>query len=582
MPRSVLLEFLSSKHLELAKRGYFQMTICQFGTQYPNSYIRLLKKIDEINVYHIKEPRIYQKSYEFEKLNSTILSLLWEMKEEIVFQKEELHFSLADPYYFKDLREQEFVKLQVTPIFHQEDMIGAILIYYQQNAETMSFTKNELSKLLEQLNIAESIKIERDIQEKLGNGGEYCILASRFHQVYLNENAKQYLKIDEDILSLKQNSVMEKFQYFTKQLGVSKLDYLDMDIYYIEKEKLLTTPPDLSLLSMYSLHHHQFGEKLSYLFFRKSPFQEDLSSLLVTISNWLKRLNMETQSQIFEYNDESCIVLIGKEVTIKEFTFLQKDCQEEYVVMLRTPTDIHSKMNLKKLSDFIYEVQPEKFLYQEYTEWLYQRNIESLSYKDNENKKTKNYRIFNAASKEVLCDTVFLPLRTKYRDGHFHSYQNSCEKILTQFGKLEHMKIMISIPMSLLSKRKTLESVKRILSGENILWLNILDDGKLSLEECMKQISKYKKMNVWIVCDSSIYLNYYNMSLFPLIDAIYIQNEEYQDIRNHEVGLPQAIFTYAIHEYKYIFIENFSPNEDADYNHPNCFYIEEVSPNLKN
>ena len=98
-------------------------------------------------------------------------------------------------------------------------------------------------------------------------------------------------------------------------------------------------------------------------------------------------------------------------------------------------------------------------------------------------------------------------------------------------------------------------------------------DGNGDCEQFIKTVSKYKKFNLKTACDSSVYLNYYLMSSLDLFDAIYIQNEEYVNVRNNPVGLPQAIFQYAIKDYKYLIIENFDPKPDYDYNHPNCYYV---------
>ena len=76
MYRKVILEFLSSKHLELSKNDYFQMTICQIGASYQGTIQEMLKKSDEITIYHIKEPRIYQKTYDFCKIDETIISMI--------------------------------------------------------------------------------------------------------------------------------------------------------------------------------------------------------------------------------------------------------------------------------------------------------------------------------------------------------------------------------------------------------------------------------------------------------------------------------------------------------------------------
>ena len=87
MYRNIILEFLTNKHLVLSDNGYYQMTLCELGRKYNDTPLKFVKKEDEINVYHVKEPRIYQKSYDFSKAESTILMMLLELKSEITFNK---------------------------------------------------------------------------------------------------------------------------------------------------------------------------------------------------------------------------------------------------------------------------------------------------------------------------------------------------------------------------------------------------------------------------------------------------------------------------------------------------------------
>ena len=89
MHRNVILEFLTTKHLDLAKAGYYQMTICSLGHDYGDNLIKLVKSEEEISIYHIKEPRIYEKRISFDDLADNLLMMAFELKTEIKFKKSE-------------------------------------------------------------------------------------------------------------------------------------------------------------------------------------------------------------------------------------------------------------------------------------------------------------------------------------------------------------------------------------------------------------------------------------------------------------------------------------------------------------
>ena len=132
---------------------------------------------------------------------------------------------------------------------------------------------------------------------------------------------------------------------------------------------------------------------------------------------------------------------------------------------------------------------------------------------------------------------------------------------------------MISLSSSVLKKRKTLEAIKKVLVNQNTLWVNVIYDKKITDTEFLKLISKYKCYNVMLSCDSSVFLDIVLMKTLILFDGIYLQDSEYQSIIKNEVGLPQAILSFCINDYKQIFMENFNPSKDDDLVHDSCLYV---------
>ena len=233
-------------------------------------------------------------------------------------------------------------------------------------------------------------------------------------------------------------------------------------------------------------------------------------------------------------------------------------------------------MDLKKISDFIYSVHPEKFDYQEYVQYLTTIGNESLSYLGEFKFDDSFYEIVNVDKVNSIGKMYSLPLRENLRNTHFKSYSDNVLKHISYMTKIEEDKIMINIPFSLLQKRKTLEDIKKIISNNNQLTINVIYDNNALCDEFIKVIAKYKKLNILLCCDSSVYLNFYLMPSIELFDSIYVQYEEYNHIRSRSVGMPQAIFSYVLHEYKNLIIENFEENEDLDFIHPNCYYVKKI------
>lgn len=571
MYRKVILEFLTTKHLELSNAKYYQMTICILGHNYQNSLLSLIKNEEEIAIYHVKEPRIYEKSMSFDNLTDNILMMLIELKEEIRFKKEDLNFKLLDPFYLKDLQNQEFQSLQATPIFENDNVVGAVITYFNEDNGMIKYTNNELVKLIHNLDLTEIDDFENQVYGKITSKVEFLLAAISSKQIYLNDNAKKYLGVKNNIVFRNNLKLEKQIQNMINGLGFKKIKYGDLTIYYIECNKLKeNSTENMDIFALQCLNSHNFDNDFSYIFVRKSLFSTT-SELIKQLQMLNLRLEIDNY-KLYEFNDETLIMIIDRVVSSSIIEQIKKYLSDDYLIILTTNKDVTNKMNLIELSKYLYDVQPISYNCTDYIKWLNKKNSEKLSYNDKFKENKLNYAIFNSVDNHVLTKMSMLPLRLEYRDSHFIAYEKIIEKSLICLSKLQEEKIMITIPASLLNKRKTYEDVKKILLN-NELWINVIVKGNEDQNEFLKLIAKYKKLSVMMSCDSSVYLNYCYMTTLPLFDGLYIQNSEYEYIKNQDVGLPQVIFDYAIKQYKYLIFEDFNPDQETAYEHFNCYYV---------
>lgn len=572
MYRNVILEFLTTKHLELNKNNYFQMTICKLGQKYDNEMLKLAKKEDIISIYHIKEPRIYHKEISFDVLENNIVMMAIDLKQEIKFNKKDLNFMLNDPFYLKDLQKQEFMSLVVTPVIEDENVIGVVITYYNQENGYIKYTNNELLKLFNNLTIDSCKSFENKLLEELKLENELLLVASNSKEYYLNQSLRNYLHIEDAMINRMDNKKNAIVEEFISQIGISTYTYENLTIYYIEKFKLLNTPNNnCELLAIKNINNNDLIEKFTYIFVKKNIFTNN-DQVEDTLVNIAKRL-MCTDYKLYEFNDETTIMLMNKSIISKDVVRIRNLFNSDYVMVLRGTKEITNKMNLKQLSSYLFDMLPDIFDLDIYIKWVNQRNIERLSYDDKFKDNKYIYEVVNSLDQNKLCEMSYLPLRLTYRNDHYHSYISSVERELAFCIKQSENKIFLTIPLSLLKKRKTYEDIKKIIQ-HNELWINVICQNEENPQDFLKLVSKYKKLKLMLCCDSSIYLNYFYMNALPLFDALYIQDYEYTHIRTQEVGLPQLIFDYAIKTYKYLIFENFMPDSNYDYNHFNCYYVQ--------
>lgn len=569
MYRKVILEFLSSKHLELSKNDYFQMTICQIGASPQGSIQEMLIKSDEITIYHIKEPRIYQKTYDFSKIDETIISMILDIKEEVTFNKNDLNFTLKDPFYFNDLQELTFESLQAT-LFNVNGIDIIILIYYNKPNGHITIKLPEVSKLIKDLQKDKDNDIKEEIENLIKPSFKLSYALKNDKYIYVNDQLKEYLKLPSNLLKTKETSFIGRINHFIDSLGVKKVKYQDINLYYLEekpKDEMVENP----VLSLYSLDTLKLPKEFTILFFR-SDLNLTLKNDLETLDKCLHTLLVEDY-HLFAYSDEAFVYIIPGIITKDNMTKIIQMLSNHYLCFVTSPNQIKPSMNIKRIIKYLYEEEPSEFSYDKYVTWF--NNLNELSLKYNEIYKTKdtNYLIVNSVTGKSALSMYYLPIRTFNRDAHFNSFDNMCEKVLDRITSLENKQLMISLSSSVLKKRKTLEAIKKVLVNQNTLWVNVIYDKKITDTEFLKLISKYKCYNVMLSCDSSVFLDIVLMKTLILFDGIYLQDSEYQSIIKNEVGLPQAILSFCINDYKQIFMENFNPSKDDDLVHDSCLYV---------
>lgn len=569
MYRNVILEFLATKRKLLQNSSFFQMTICQIGTNYDDFLIKLINKEDLIHVYHVNEPRIYEKEYSFENLHNSIVMMVMELKQQVCFNYEALNFEMIDPFYLKDLKKINFKSLQAIPIFENDEVCGVIILYYDSENQSLAFTNNELLKLLNELNLDKEKNIQNELAKAIINIDDYYIIAMSKDLIYVNELVKQKLKITSSVLDRKTTSYIGRINNLIGQIGIKKIKYANLDVYYLNHNMILSKPFDKKVFSIYTLNQVFYDNNNTFLFVR---INESIDETLNKINDVLNRIEISDYT-LFQYSDDTFIYCMNESLPIDDYQKIKKTFSNIYLIMLRYQVDITGKMNLNKLCDYLFIMQPDNFIFQNYVEWLNEHNKVSLAYNENYYDNKINYEIKSSFDNSMLVKMINLPLKGENRNTHFKMYNEMSEQILKASSKYENQPIMLNLSISVLEKRKNYEIIKKIINNNNTLWINVLNDQVISEEGALKTLSKYKCLNLHLSCDSSVFLNINYMSMLPLFDAIYLQNVEFESIRRNEVGLPQAIMTYAINQQMLVIMENFNTDGENDYQHASCYYV---------
>lgn len=574
MHRNIILDFLSSKHLELAACGYQQMTICQFGRVFPPSYLSLITKNDNVNVYHIKEPRIYQKEYSLETLTSTIIDMMFESKEMLILNYHDFSFTINDPFYLKDIRNLSFESLQIVPIIEEELLIGVIIIYYDKKNVKVEWKNNELVKLLNNLTSDECQMLENQIMNEINSKNAYAVMASNSETVYLNEPGRLAFKLAQNYYNLKtNNSEISKIKRFMKHPLVKTFKYNNLNVYYIKISNLAKKDIKDDVYLINSINNHQFGDTFGYGLLEWNQCDQDFIDQAIETNTFLGKLLEHATIKIYQYSQSTLVFLVDQHLSNEEINRIKTFAKDDYLIITNSSTKLNNKMDLIKLSQYFYELHPEKFNYVDYLTWIDQNHTQKLLYDYEYQASLHKMDVINSLTNESICPLLLLPPQGKLRKPLELEFIKASEKLLEVSLNRNDQTIMLPLLSSSLNKRKTLEVVKKYLENNKNLKVivHFMDDS--DPEECAKAIVKMKKLGLYLIADSSIYFNFEVTYLTTLFDAVYISKKEFAQLDKYPDGLNSAILNYVINDYKDLFFEVFDQEVSELYQHSQFYYI---------
>lgn len=552
MERQIILEFLSKNHQQLSEHFYTQMTLCLLGSHYDQQLATLFNPTDEINIYHIKEPRIYHKKYSFDKLENNIIAMALDVQTEITFNKDELDFDLFDPFYFKKINTLDFGSIQVTPI-NDKECIGFLITYYQQTNQKVTYDQKCLVRLIKDLFKEHSSNYEKEILNLINKPQVIYYLLKNKQYIYVNDNLKNHLKIPSSVLKTKETSFIGRLDHFSEEIGIKKQKFHDYDLFYLTKFTSETEKPSI----LASCEINKYLQDSFYLWYLEINQTKNLFEDVFTL---FKQIPLE-DFKIIQINIDSYWFLINEKVNLSDQNKISLKIPF-YNLWLTAPQQVNNKMDFDKIYTYLHTEKPDEFKYDVYVKWL--KN--SFQYKA-QLKNSDELEIINSYDGKFFAKVLNV---FSNNDEKIKIFEEDSEEKISKVN-LKEQTLFISLTTTSLKKRQTLEKIKKLLLY-NELWINVILSEKLSYEEFLKLISKYKCYKVNLSCDSSIFMNILYAPSLPLFDGIYLNKSEYQSIRENEVGFMQNILSYIIKDNMNVFMENFLPSEN-DLVHTSCYYI---------
>lgn len=544
MHRSVILDFLAMNRIQLNKYKFKQATISLLGRFNQKEITSLILRADEVVTYHVKEPRIYEKSYSFEIFSETICDMVVFTNQKIYLKKEEMS-SIKDPFYLKDIKQLDFYSCVLVPITKNEDVVGTIIFYFGDDAKDFTCKQSDLNKLYESLQSSSSNVYEKMISTSISENENYIkiVILKNTNKCFIDNPIKNRYHLKTNVIDLSDKTLKNKIN---KEINNHKYRFISnekFDIYYISKFDYHNPNQSFNVLALVTINE-EIPDSFSLVFIENNQIDEEL-------------LNQFSDATIKKYyiSGQMYVYLLNIEIQNKKIQELSNKFLDNYFLVI-TSKSITKKMNLKNVVEFIGEIKPEVFALNDYIKYINNINYIDL-YSDVNNSSNIDKKFINSITKEEFCilpELATFNISTKIM---LCNYEDKIYKFINSLIKNDVSNYLIPIIPSMLNNKKLFLALQRLANVTKYpkVLLTIPSLENVNVSELEKGMSKLKKQGVFIVVDSSIYFNNKTLYLLDLCDSIYLHNDEYESLVKYPSGINTAIIQYMIKNYKEIIID---------------------------
>ena len=217
MYRHVILDFLSSNRQTLQVNQITQMTFVFFQEEH-SDISRFCIATDEVLLYHIKEPYVFEKKYSIDQMTGTIIEIALEFDSPFFLQKEEFSYTILEPYSQKDVLTIDFQSLVVLKIEKmipktEKKLLGFAIFYSQIHQPDIAISNQKLLTLKNRLEKDALNDVLKQVQEKVFLSQSYYIVL--YHRqrgfYYCNDICAQALELNTPFI-LEQDVDVQKIQ----------------------------------------------------------------------------------------------------------------------------------------------------------------------------------------------------------------------------------------------------------------------------------------------------------------------------------------------------------------------------------
>ena len=575
MYRGIILEFLSTNRSNLLENNYSQMTLVLFPYELKNIQ-KLDNEISNVKIYHIKEPYTFLKEYEFSKLQNTIIEMILEYKETIKINKSDISFEIFDPYYLKDIRNQDFMSLEINPIINNGDLIGVSILYSNNLNSNFNISNKKWITLVNKLIIDEEKSLYENIENNIKENENWLYVVKNNNKFFINEELRKKHRFNNNIISEKEH---DYFRLNKIIQPMTKIICEENEIYYIPNHLLKNENDNLEILMFESINNHSFKDDFTVIFTKMINDDEtsnkDVNKYILKYHNAIKKIYPDSIIKTYKIDDNTIALVLDKAFKKKDENELRYIIKKDYFIVMSTSSNITKSMNIIDIINFLNETLPDTFIMDKYLE--YSNKLNQSLYEVDKNLHRYNKILIKADTLQTIGHMVNAPINDYYNIATYKLIENKIVNVLEKVIKDNINNPIITLLIDLVSKRKVYELLKKIINKEpnakiiiHVPKIQDYDTGYI-----YNLIQKLKDLGYIIIIDSTIFMNFKYSVCLKISDAIIIRNDELDSSLTHNNLFNKKIFESFYENSKVVIFEKIPKEEDIEIiNELTCLLID--------
>ena len=533
MERKILLNFVANNYDTLTTLNTKRISIYLFGMNCDNSKYSIFYQKDKVYCYDLKLPRIDKKIFDLSYMEEGLLGFSISLKKEELLKKDQL-IQEIDPFSNKNLGEFNFDYLLINPIIVDNINQGVIFIY---STNQMIVRLKGVNKLINDLCTSFDQSIDANIINKL----------IKMPEEYVIKNNDLIYKSN-DLINI--DDFYNNYQVKSFNLDIPYQDYV---FYY--KQEIETGNELLHLSNLNKLPLN----KTYYLIITEAKINE------------IKKLKTKISDNIDLYDlEDNFYLLLIPYLSIKIIKNALND-YHNYYLLLKSPNDVNSKMDLKKIFNYIKDERIESFKIDNYKEYIKELGEEEYNLNIIEANHQYIYSTTNSTLSAFIVNNKAFDI--KHQD-NFDKYNKDTIKKLNKNLENELNSIFSFVNSSIINNRNMKEIYKKYQNANKKLNLIIHFDHRISKDKLMDALIYLKNNHIGIYFDSSVAFNLEMLDLVKISDGIYINEKEFNAIEDLKEELANLIVSYYLKmKLKLIFEETNEKLKDANYISDNIYSV---------